>query len=133
MPAELPKTHQKSKTIYESSLSSQQLADGVTVEYGVSSATCGAESVTMGRFTLLSGAQLPMHRHIASEEAGYVIDGSVELSEAEGLTLVAETGAFYYVPKGTAHRLRNAGSEPARVIFVHPLISEPEQLGTERA
>lgn len=57
----------------------------------------------------------PPHIHHREDETFYVLEGEVELS-ADGRLIVATTGAFVNIPKGTLHTFRNAGTKPAKLL-----------------
>jgi uncharacterized cupin superfamily protein len=75
----------------------------------------GASVVELAAGTLSS----PYHLHHANEELLIVLSGTPELRTPEGLRELqpGEVVAFPRGPVG-AHRLRNASSEPCRVLFV---------------
>lgn len=63
----------------------------------------------------------PLHRHDFAELC-YVLEGSYEFTlEREGRTetAVAGAGTSVSIPATVAHTFRNAGDEPARMLFVH--------------
>jgi quercetin dioxygenase-like cupin family protein len=81
----------------------------------VSADTDGAYS--LGEFVLPpAGAALP-HIHRENEEAFYVLDGEFTVGVGEQ-TVMARPGSFILVPRGTVHSLHNAGSAPAKLLFV---------------
>jgi mannose-6-phosphate isomerase-like protein (cupin superfamily) len=63
------------------------------------------------------GAKPPLHMHRSSDEAWYVIAGTVifafgaERSEREA-------GSFVFVPRGVVHSFANLGPGPARVLVI---------------
>jgi quercetin dioxygenase-like cupin family protein len=81
-------------------------------------------STTGGRFSAMertippSGGTPPAHRHPATVEAFYVLDGSLAF-EIEAGQFHASTGTFILVPEGASHTFGNAGSAPARVLIIH--------------
>lgn len=81
------------------------------------------------------GAISPYHIHHASEEMLFVLTGSPELRTPHGMRLL-EPGAVVAFPSGRrgAHRLKNPGPEPARVLIVsttkYPDVVEHPDTGT---
>lgn len=65
------------------------------------------------------GAISPYHIHHGSEEMLFVLSGSPELRTPHGIRLL-EPGAVVAFPSGRsgAHRVKNPGPEPARVLIV---------------
>ena len=59
----------------------------------------------------------PPHIHKAEEEAIYVVEGTVNVRLGDE-TIVAEPGAFIFMPRGTVHTFWNPGSTPARFILI---------------
>jgi quercetin dioxygenase-like cupin family protein len=81
----------------------------------VSTDTDGAYS--LGEFVLPpAGAVLP-HIHRENEEAFYVLEGEFAVGVGEQ-RVIARTGSFILIPRGTIHSLHNAGTTPARLLFV---------------
>jgi mannose-6-phosphate isomerase-like protein (cupin superfamily) len=81
----------------------------------VSTDTRGAYS--LGEFVLPpAGAALP-HIHWENEEAFYVLDGEFTVGVGEQ-SVIARTGSFILVPRGTVHSLHNTGTTPGKLLFV---------------
>jgi quercetin dioxygenase-like cupin family protein len=64
------------------------------------------------------GALVPPHTHTREDECSYVVSGSVVFQVDEEI-VTAEAGSYVIKPRGVAHALWNAGSEPARVMELH--------------
>jgi mannose-6-phosphate isomerase-like protein (cupin superfamily) len=62
------------------------------------------------------GAGPPLHVHHASDEAYYVLEGTVAV-RVGARTLTAPPGTFVFIPRGTAHAFMNAGARPARLLL----------------
>jgi len=58
-----------------------------------------------------------MHVHKAEEEAGYVLEGELDVTISERTTR-ATVGTFFLVPKGTLHTVANPGPGPATALFL---------------
>ncbi|AEA28031.1 cupin domain-containing protein [Pseudonocardia benzenivorans] len=56
-----------------------------------------------------------LHRHTDVDEAFYVVSGALEM-QLDDERLVAPTGGFAWVPRGTAHTFANGGTDPVHVI-----------------
>jgi quercetin dioxygenase-like cupin family protein len=79
---------------------------------------------TRGRFSLMErslpagGRQPPMHIHVDTEEAFYVLEGEVSFrlgpeQERGG------PGTFVLVPGGVSHTFGNTAASPARLLVLH--------------
>jgi mannose-6-phosphate isomerase-like protein (cupin superfamily) len=79
--------------------------------------TAGAFSL-MERTLPLGGRKPPAHVHTNCEEAFYVLDGEVEFSVGDTIT-VGRCDTFVLVPGGVAHTFANAGTTPARLLVIH--------------
>ena len=60
----------------------------------------------------------PLHRHMAEEEAIYLVDGRLAITVKDLTTEIAD-GGVVYVPRGTVHTLANIGRDPARLFIVY--------------
>lgn len=84
------------------------------------------ESVTLRRHTpealevevtyAAGAAPPPKHLHPAQDERFEVLSGTVH-AEVDGTQHVLRAGDALDIPRGAAHRLSNAGEEPARAIW----------------
>ena len=80
----------------------------------------GEES--FGRFALVeetspAGGSVPPHRHRATDEIIYVLEGVYEIAAgAEKLTV--EAGDTFAIPRGTTHSLRNLSAGPGRFLAI---------------
>ena len=78
---------------------------------------------TAGRFSIVESAPSPgapglgMHRHRGSDEALYVLEGTVTVRVGDR-TAEAPAGSFVFIPRGTGHMFRNPGPLPARVLVI---------------
>ncbi|MFG1423304.1 cupin domain-containing protein [Roseixanthobacter liquoris] len=83
----------------------------------------GIAAQTEGHYSLVEaatapGAFTPPHVHSADAEAFYVLEGEYEVFR-DGETSRHGPGSFVYMPRGTAHGFRNAGSETARMLIIN--------------
>jgi quercetin dioxygenase-like cupin family protein len=62
------------------------------------------------------GGGPPPHIHSREDETFYVLEGQIEVLLGEE-TIVAGSGDFVNVPRGTVHCFRNTGSETARMVL----------------
>jgi mannose-6-phosphate isomerase-like protein (cupin superfamily) len=91
------------------------------LDIDISFKTVGAD--TDGRWTCFEYTAPPRfsgpppHWHAVTQEAFYVLEGSLTLLVGEE-TVVAETGGFAYVPPGVVHAFSNPSSEPARFLGI---------------
>ena len=61
------------------------------------------------------GGEAPPHVHHREDEAFWMIEGALEITVGND-TLVAETGSFVHLPRGTLHTYKNVGTTPARFL-----------------
>ena len=54
----------------------------------------------------------PMHRHLLTDEAIFVISGSAKVRTQDGLTAIGAGDFVPFAPGGDAHQLINDGTEP---------------------
>ncbi|MBI3178682.1 MAG: cupin domain-containing protein [Deltaproteobacteria bacterium] len=82
-------------------------------------AATGAGDVALSVLTLAPGAVVAEHVHETSSETLYVERGEVEMTIA-GKLVRAKAGDAIYIPKGTLHSARVAGTvESVRVVQVY--------------
>ena len=80
-------------------------------------------SDTGGRLAVVESAPAPgapglaMHRHRRSDEALYVLEGTVTV-RVGARTVSAPAGSFVFVPRETGHMFWNPGPGPARVLVL---------------
>ena len=72
----------------------------------------------LGRGTFLPGAELPPHRHDASEELIYVISGRGTMTLG-GYRLPVEAGTAFRIPAGIEHSFKVNGDQPVEVVQVY--------------
>jgi mannose-6-phosphate isomerase-like protein (cupin superfamily) len=77
---------------------------------------------TNGTFTALEsiiapGQGPPLHIHVREDEIYYMIDGRVRFLAGDRF-FDAPTGAFMFIPRGTAHCFQNVGDRPARLLVM---------------
>lgn len=93
-----------------------QIPDGRQFLFkAVSADTHGAYS--LGEFVLPPAGTVLPHLHRENEEAFYVIEGEFTVDVGEE-KVIARPGCFILIPRGTVHRLHNAGTTPARLVMV---------------
>ncbi|MFE2752585.1 cupin domain-containing protein [Actinosynnema sp. NPDC059335] len=64
-----------------------------------------------------AGGGPPKHVHYHEDELFYVIDGRLELFTGEE-AVIAEPGAFIYVPRGVTHSFTNAFTDDCRMLLM---------------
>lgn len=99
--------------------------EGVRYEARGSEMTFKALASTgAGRFSLMErtlppgGRMPPAHRHLACDEAYYVLDGEVTFL-LEGEERIGAPGWWVLVPGGAAHTFGNRSPGPARLLVLH--------------
>ncbi|WP_053725710.1 cupin domain-containing protein [Streptomyces sp. WM6378] len=63
------------------------------------------------------GGGPPLHIHHDSDEAFYLIDGELEISNEQRSEVVG-TGAFIFVPRGKVHAFKNTGDKPCKMLII---------------
>ena len=63
------------------------------------------------------GSGPPPHVHADEDEAFYMLAGALELMAGEEI-LIARTGDFVFVPRGTLHCFKNVGIDAARALIL---------------
>ena len=92
---------------------------GTVVEILVTGEETGRQ-FSLLRITNPPGVWTPSHRHLHEEETIYVLAGQVQV-ESEGETWSLSAGDRKVLLRGEAHRLGNAGPEPAQaLVFCTP-------------
>jgi uncharacterized cupin superfamily protein len=81
-------------------------------------------STTGGRFSLMErqlppgGRMPPPHRHVANDEAYYVLDGEVTFL-LDGTERVESRDSWVLIPGGVAHTFGNRSSQTASLLVLH--------------
>jgi quercetin dioxygenase-like cupin family protein len=78
------------------------------------------DQISVMRGTLLSGVQIPLHSH-ADPEIFYVLNGSIEVFQAEGQSAgwqIVNAGEVVSIAGNVRHALRNTSSSPMTSITV---------------
>lgn len=57
----------------------------------------------------------PPHIHLHQDEAYYLLDGELEVSNGDS-SFTARAGSFVYIPRGTVHCFRNSSKSVARML-----------------
>ena len=99
-----------------SNVSKQQLQQFV----GISGANSGAKGLSLNRVVIPPGASAKAHRHIGSESAIYIIQGTVLTRYGEKLqySIVNHAGDFLYIPAGLPHQPTNLSTSETAVAIV---------------
>ncbi len=73
----------------------------------------GGERLSAGLWELPPGKRsFPLHAHLVTEEALFVISGTATVRTPEGLTPIGPGDFVHFPPGGPAHQLVNDGTEP---------------------
>ncbi len=111
--------------VHESDIAADRRRGG-EIRTLLSPRNAGSVSGFLGVARLEPGERIAEHYHPYSEEFLYVADGELTV-DLDGEPWNLGRGSALLVPPGTRHRLRNVGSEPARVVFqLGPLAPRPE-------
>lgn len=94
---------------------------------GISGANSGARGLSMNRVVIPPGGRAAPHRHVGSESAIYLLQGTVETRYGERLQrrVVNRAGDFLFIPPGVPHQPINlSATEPAIAIVAR---NDPEE------
>ena len=73
----------------------------------------GGERLSAGLWELPPGKRsFPLHAHLVTDEALYVLSGTGKVRTPEGLTAIGPGDFVHFPPGGPAHQLVNDGTEP---------------------
>ncbi len=73
----------------------------------------GGEKLSCGLWELPAGKKsFPLHRHLVTEEALYVVSGTAKVRTPEGQTEIGPGDFVSFPAGGLAHQLINDGTEP---------------------
>ncbi len=98
---------------------------------GISGANSGARGLSMNRVVIPPGARAEPHRHVGSESAIYLMQGTVETRYGERLEqrVVNRAGDFLFIPPGVPHQPINlSATEPAIAIVARNDPQEQEHV-----
>jgi|688.fasta_scaffold61887_5 uncharacterized RmlC-like cupin family protein len=98
---------------------------------GISGANSGARGLSMNRVVIPPGGRAEPHRHVGSESAIYLIQGTVETRYGERLEqrVVNRAGDFLFIPPGVPHQPINlSATEPAIAIVARNDPQEQEHV-----
>lgn len=110
-----------------STMTRQQLPNFV----GISSATAGAQHLSMNLVVIPPGGAAQPHLHRGYETAIYLLQGRVETRYGPGLrqSVIHEAGDFIFIPADVAHQPVNLSStEPAQAIVARNDPNEQESV-----
>jgi quercetin dioxygenase-like cupin family protein len=69
--------------------------------------------------TVPAGEGVPIHTHLAEDEAYYILEGEFEMYDmTNGKTLTVGPESYVYVPHGINHGFKNVGSETGRMVLI---------------
>ncbi len=87
---------------------------------GISGANSGAKGLSLNRVVIPAGASAKAHRHLGSESAIYIVQGTVLTRYGEKLqfSIVNHAGDFLYIPAGLPHQPTNLSASEAAVAIV---------------
>jgi len=86
------------------------------IEWLASAEAGNARELSLARLSISPGRSTDVHRHANCEESIYVERGPVQCT-VSGATCELTDGGQLVVPRGATHAIRNAGTEPARLIL----------------
>ncbi|MFM2159307.1 MAG: hypothetical protein RLZZ124_1781 [Cyanobacteriota bacterium] len=98
---------------------------------GISGANSGARGLSMNRVVIPPGGRAEPHRHVGSESAIYLLQGTVETRYGERLEkrVINRAGDFLFIPAGLPHQPVNLSrSEPAIALVARNDPAEQEHV-----
>jgi quercetin dioxygenase-like cupin family protein len=77
------------------------------------------DEVQVNVYVLEPGGRIPAHRHSASWDISFVIEGEIEATFVEGGTVRCGKQAINVVPPGTVHEIANPSTtQPAKFLLI---------------
>lgn len=84
----------------------------------ISEHTVGAKKIAMGTTITEPGSKIPIHKHLDSEEAVFVVQGRGKLfCNEEEFYLSPGTAIFLSI--GNEHEIINIGDEPLKIVWAY--------------
>lgn len=107
----------------------------LSIEFGVNSATVGAQNVVMGRTVIPSGQRSQPHQHLNCDASQYVISGTMRVwagTDPDNLqSYDVPPGYFCFVAQGEYHSMEAISlDEPVVLIFAYGGIPNKDAAGT---
>ena len=112
---------------------SHSFSTGRTTVIKLTGDTTGG-SVMLFEQTIPAGTKSTFHRHLDSDEIGYVVSGELTFKVSDEVT-VGSAGTVAFVPRGVAHAWKCTSAETARAVFFYTparaggLIEEQQSTG----
>ncbi len=87
---------------------------------GISGANSGARGLSMNRVVIPPGGRAEPHRHVGSESAIYLLQGTVETRYGERLErrVINRAGDFLFIPPGVPHQPINLSASELAIAIV---------------
>lgn len=98
---------------------------------GISGTNSGAKGLSLNRVVIPPGATARAHRHLGSESAIYIIQGTVltRYGDKLELSVVNQAGDFLFIPAGVPHQPTNLSrTQPAVAIVARNDANEQEHV-----
>lgn len=89
--------------------------DGSEIRELMHPAVHGNRAQSLAEATVPPGAETLLHRHRATEELYHVTRGAGLMTLADE-TFDVRAGDTVCIPPGTAHKIRNVGAEPLKIL-----------------
>ena len=90
----------------------------------------GATNLTIRRIEVAPGGSVPLHIHPNSEEGMLVLEGELEATVADQVTLVG-SGTSVFAPMGVKHKMTNKSQEKAVLLGIFPCLNPIRDLMEE--
>lgn len=106
----------------------------LTVSDGINKKTVENARLLMGYAFIPPSGRNRRHYHVHTDAAGYVLKGRVRMilgPDHDKYEVDAETGDFFYYPRGEVHGLLNlSNTEPVELISTYNSVGSKEEAGT---
>lgn len=109
-----------------SHISSYVTKDGSAIRELFHPSSSPVEGISVAEATVMPGQETAAHRHNASQEIYYVLEGRGSMTLG-GDARDVRKGDAILIPPGTVHRIRNAGDKKLRFLCIcHPPYSHDD-------
>lgn len=91
----------------------------------------GADSLYLSELTFESGSIAPNHYHPGHEESMFCLEGSLTAVYAGDNNVPLAEGDCFTCEIGIRHGIYNTGSEPAKLLAIHPVLNPPPRIDVD--
>lgn len=91
----------------------------------------GAASLYMSELTFAPGSIAPNHYHPGHEESMFCLEGDLVAVYADENNVPLAAGDCFTCEIGVRHGIFNAGTEPAKLLAIHPVLNPPPRIDVD--